>query len=422
MESSYNPAPLIKWIHDEKGRSFVDKGDSIQLIVVNPVSNSELYSNEMNISDVKNKNKKECKAILAERYVNSMGLSARVANFKKIYHDNTSKTPLEVLKLVMDRIRPHPSGWDLCFAFEGIEIVGTLTVKDDDNGPYLSRRTLLKDHSYCKHKIATTILGKLSKNYTAIVHELAGSFLPQFQRVFYKGQCIKELEGACVEFKGGAKLDCMRPEQLRSSFSKYGEVICGFLNAREGGTLYIGVHDSGIVQGIKFKDRDQFDNTLLALQDSLKSKMFPKNAHDYYSIVPYELGSVAKENAATVVPSPDCAQCSADVKKLHELVYTLMGRLEGMNKDASDLEFIFVCTVNRVHHDLPILFQYGDVFYERNGAQTSVMSIESIIENAGRIYQLRQGSSAVVSPLLPRTASTTSAATSESCESLSTRS
>ena len=117
----------------------------------------------------------------------------------------------------------------------------------------------------CKKQVALKLIIMLAK----AGYELAEIHLRYLKPdCFIRGRVMQMEEGVEVEFKGA--LDPYGCLDKESSFWKglLKEIlrnVCGFLNS-EGGSLWYGVHDSGVVQGIVV-DRDARDQIELKIRE-----------------------------------------------------------------------------------------------------------------------------------------------------------
>jgi len=103
----------------------------------------------------------------------------------------------------------------------------------------------------------------------------------QKDRVFYRGRIFECEEGDSVEYKGGR--DSALPIKEDAMFNKSketGESVCAFLNS-EGGSLFWGIHDNHIIQGVELKSPV---DVMLRLQQYLKSRLDGLHSDGYVKI------------------------------------------------------------------------------------------------------------------------------------------
>ncbi len=135
------------------------------------------------------------------------------------------------------------------------------------------RVPVAKDHSACKKQVALKLIAKLAKAR----HALAETFLQHLDPShFIRGRLMPMEEGVEAEFKGQElEHGCLQESSIHWSPQKLKEVlrnVCAFLNSA-GGSLWYGVHDSGLVQGMPVgsEARDSIERKIrMAISHSLE--------------------------------------------------------------------------------------------------------------------------------------------------------
>ena len=143
------------------------------------------------------------------------------------------------------------------------------------------RERVAKDHSACKKSVALKIIKKLAR----AEHPLAIKFLEQLAPMhMIRGRLMPMEEGAEAEFKGAEdENDCLLQwsghwgPKLKDVLRN----VCAFLNTA-GGSLWYGVHDSRIVQGMPLTSEAR-DRIELAVRGSINQHLEPLS-WDYIAI------------------------------------------------------------------------------------------------------------------------------------------
>ena len=206
--------------------------------------------------------RKDCKCALAIIYANANDIN--ISNYRKVIHNNETKTPLELLEILKNQF-PN-SSYDVKVETSKDKVFGIFTI---NNVNLTAEFRLSKDHKYCKQKVAKELLLKLrgcdysdiSKASTLLIEK----FLPGMSDIFIKGQILQFHEDKWVEFKGGKDENkSVSIAAVENSKSVYGKAICGMLNSYEGGKIYVGVHENsslatvdGLQQGFVICPADQ---------------------------------------------------------------------------------------------------------------------------------------------------------------------
>jgi hypothetical protein len=115
-------------------------------------------------------------------------------------------------------------------------------------------------------------------------------------------EALRQGEGERIEFKGGFKFDEGKTQR------DYLKSVAGFLNA-SGGTLFVGVDDSGRVCGIE-KDLDRFEGSRDRLEQALLSSLSSALGRDAVSLVELKF----EESGGSLV-------CRFNVRRAKELVF-----------------------------------------------------------------------------------------------------
>ena len=97
---------------------------------------------------------------------------------------------------------------------------------------------------------------------------------------FVQGEIFNQEEGASVEFK-----EIKSPEpvnRIKKIVDHAEKYVVAFLNAQIEGYLYLGIHDSGIIQGVTI-DRNDRDEISRSIPDKLR-RTDPAIPHHYYDV------------------------------------------------------------------------------------------------------------------------------------------
>ena len=92
---------------------------------------------------------------------------------------------------------------------------------------------------------------------------------------FVKGESFPQEEGDSVEFK-----DIKSQRPVNTIVNHAEEYVVGFLNAQIEGDLYLGIDDSGIIQGVSLNRKDR-DEILRCIPNKLGMTDPPISHHDY---------------------------------------------------------------------------------------------------------------------------------------------
>jgi len=97
---------------------------------------------------------------------------------------------------------------------------------------------------------------------------------------FVQGEIFNQEEGASVEFK---EIKSPQPLNRINTIVDHAErYVVGFLNARIEGDLYLGIDDSGIIQGVTLNRNDR-DEISRSIPDKLR-RTDPAIPHHYYEV------------------------------------------------------------------------------------------------------------------------------------------
>jgi tetratricopeptide (TPR) repeat protein len=97
---------------------------------------------------------------------------------------------------------------------------------------------------------------------------------------FVQGEIFNQEEGASVEFK---EIKSPQPHNRINTIVDHAErYVVGFLNARIEGDLYLGIDDSGIIQGVTLNRNDR-DEISRSIPDKLR-RTDPAIPHHYYDV------------------------------------------------------------------------------------------------------------------------------------------
>ncbi len=251
-----------------------------------------------------------------------------------------------------------------------------------------------KDHSACKKHVALKLIAKLAK----AKHALAEIFLQHLNPShFIRGRLMPMEEGAEAEFKGQElEHGCLQESSMHWSPPKLKDVlrnVCAFFNSA-GGSLWYGVHDSGLVQGMTFSSeaRDSIERKIrTAISYSLQPLSWDYIAIRWHQIeddpsillAPPSLTSAA---ASSAVPSKAASSKASELGAPPSMVPPQDELLRASKAVQQRLHFL----EQRFHHEsrprqlcilevsiLPSrLAHFWDNYaYYRNGNQTVVMPI-----------------------------------------------
>lgn len=264
---------------------------------------------------------------------------------------------------------------------------------------FQTSRPLLKDHRYCRNKVAAELLKQCRHTPYEFIHDVIQEYLPTLTRRFYKGETLAQQEGLIVEFKGSSDSSKAYPnKQASNTKSSYGQWVCGVLNSQAGGDLYIGVHDTGIVQGVHFATRKEVDEFVLGLQNHLRGKLSPGTWHKYVQVSSVELDvfQVSEDPPESKVEKEPCfgvpcssPACTTAIQYLHMKVDRLERQVDRLERQLDELIMqeqgicaVVIVSVQPCNELGSVLFQYDDKFYLRQGPETIHMSYAMIVQRA----------------------------------------
>ena len=151
--------------------------------------------------------------------------------------------------------------------------------------------------------------------------------------------------------------------------------------------MYIGVHDSGKVQGIRFADRADVDKNFMAFREYFRDKICPPISKYYYSIEEVKLNSPVVDHAETTFESTDCKNCAKLTARVEEL--------ERSVRLYTGVEFAYVIVVTILPTEDSCLFQCDDKFYIRDVASTRHMDHDEIINRDRNVHLAKSTNPAV---------------------------
>jgi tetratricopeptide (TPR) repeat protein len=109
---------------------------------------------------------------------------------------------------------------------------------------------------------------------------------------FVQGKIFNQEEGASVEFK---EIKSPEPVNRINKIVDHAEkYVVGFLNARIEGSLYLGIDDSGIIQGVPL-DRNNRDEIDRKIPDKLR-RTDPPIPHNYYEVTIHDILNSEREH------------------------------------------------------------------------------------------------------------------------------
>ena len=133
-----------------------------------------------------------------------------------------------------------------------------------------------KHHGYTKNKIAQLLLEE------AAVHDkLARKYINRITKLLPMIEHIKlpEMESVNTEYKGAEKnCDHLTLKTAKNNSDKVMKTLCGMAN-NKGGIVYIGVHDSGSVQGIMLNN-SQADDLKKYFENMIANDIKPSLSYD----------------------------------------------------------------------------------------------------------------------------------------------
>ena len=88
--------------------------------------------------------------------------------------------------------------------------------------------------------------------------------------VLTRDYVLSESQSLTAELMDAEYLDLIAPNKLAT-------FLCGFLNSEEGGTIYVGVKNNGLIRGVLL-NRKQRDYMRQALDKVLATKLLPRVA------------------------------------------------------------------------------------------------------------------------------------------------
>eukprot|EP00835_Amoeboradix_gromovi_P002124 NODE_113_length_19319_cov_0.247815.p7 type:complete len:375 gc:universal NODE_113_length_19319_cov_0.247815:254-1378(+) len=254
---------------------------------------------------------------------------------------------------------------------------GTLKYKWDNEELSLeSNYSYFKHHSYTKNKIAQLLLEQ-----AAIYDPLARDYVNWITKALPLTMFIKlpGMESVSIEYKGATKLDGVLDNSTawKHHHEKVAETLCGMAN-NKGGIVYIGVHDTGIVQGIQFENTGQVDGLKLQYQNYIKSQMTPSISYDlvvlpvsYYKDKP-ELKLIAKD---TKLSSEDLVKTLNELKQRWNDMWNTPQLLMD-NQVVRENRFVFQFNVRPGQS----LYQCKGVCYLRREGQNDRLTVEQIVD------------------------------------------
>ena len=285
---------------------------------------------------------------------------------------------------------------------QGQFFVGRVTYRDH---VFEERVPVEKDHSACKKQVALKLILKLAKAQYALAETFAHQLKPNH---FIRGRVMPMEEGTEAEFKGQEDVyGCLLETSHHWGLSLRDVLrnVCGFLNTA-GGSLWYGVHDSGLIQGMPLTSQAR-DKIELKIRTAISHHLQPLS-WDYIAVrwhqveddplvpsapssslpsdpaVSSTTSSAASSNGSTVAtkptnakaaprPQPPVAPSPADLSKASATVQDRLLYLENLfRREAhrSDLHILEICVLpSRVVHFWDLLAYY------RNGNQTVTMPI-----------------------------------------------
>ncbi|OQV20006.1 hypothetical protein BV898_06010 [Hypsibius exemplaris] len=237
------------------------------------------YTNLMIIQEFRSplcNSKKLAKAYIAIEFLSLFPEQQQnLARWKKLYHSpDPSLSPIDVLyRLTSNAKNNYSYRYEIRGEGSNKHFWGCLKIgKDAEDARELTVTVpYIKDHRYCRNKLAVQVLEDASF-YRKDIWESYKEI--QKSNLFISGRIFAKEEGGRVEFKGHKDpMGSMNPKSVKELFHEIGEQVCGFLNA-EGGSIYIGIHDSGTIQGIELSVEEK-DQLMLQVHSSVTNRLEP---------------------------------------------------------------------------------------------------------------------------------------------------
>lgn len=280
-------------------------------------------------------------------------------------------TPLELLDHVARQMKQtgRVVDWSIQKDLIANLVFGTLKI---DSHTYDASEPLMKDHKYCRHKCATTLMLRARFDYSEIADALP--LLPKYLPPLVFGDILAEHEGMELEFKSCRNASQpLSIQSLRNNLrQEIGRTICGMLNS-QGGVLYVGIHGSGIIQGIDFRNREAKDSEMLAVNDHLRTKFEP-DICGYYVAEDIE---VLDEPSSTAQP-PVCS--SEEYQKYVTRLEARLAKLETLMKSPDSSRYLYVLRYTvTADKDKDKVFCYDRRFYYRHYNQTIEMPYDMMV-------------------------------------------
>jgi Tfp pilus assembly protein PilF len=143
------------------------------------------------------------------------------------------------------------------------------------------------------------------------------------QLIFFQGETFHREEGDSVEFK-----EMTSKQPVNRIMDHAEEYVVGFLNAQIEGDLYLGINDSGIIQGVTLNRNDR-DKIYRDIPNKLRSTD-PPVFHEYYRVTIHDIFNSKQE------PIEDLCVVQIHITKTEEkALYRTSGRSVYLKKGSS---------------------------------------------------------------------------------------
>eukprot|EP01040_Poterioochromonas_malhamensis_P015991 gene15991-18034_t len=319
----------------------------------------------------KGKSKKKARAAVAAQILQLFNID--MSRYEKVIHRAEGMSPLEALNVLKTK---EPS---ISFSIKTPEFVedtfkGSLQINEKI---FKEEYDYYKDYSYGKHKLALKLL-KAASFYSLAARQL----LSQLSKdtLFYKGSIFNKEENLDTEFKGDSNaLSTMKEGTVANRFEKYGETICAFLNTN-GGSLFIGIHDSRVIQGVEVNSCDKFKLRILGSYESriepdpsklIEIYFHPVQQFRLYQTQPPERGLVTDDYVHYL---------EAELSRLQKYISTLP-------QSSAERDSLYVIEIRCTQRDPLETFLFDGRAYVRRDGSNSKMSFSELSQRIIEKYK-----------------------------------